>query len=192
MMFGLGSHSVDQALELFGVPKTITGFYRSLRGIESEIDDAFTIILQYGGEQKNLLVTVKTSVVSTMQEPLKLFVRGYNGSFVKFGEDKQESQVEAGMAATDEGFGIETEDTYGLLTTKEKVDESQKFDEKKGKWIGKYPSLKGDYVGFYEDLVKAIKGEGPLVVKPEQSRDGIRVIEIARDSANKGSTLPFN
>lgn len=191
-MFGLGSHTIDQTIVLFGTPTTITGFYRSLRGVESEIDDAFTIILQYSSEQKNLLVTVKTSVVSTMQHPLKVFARGYDGSFVKFGEDKQESQVFAGMAATEKGFGVEDEDTYGLLTTKKQVDESQKWDEKSGKWVGKFPSLKGDYVEYYQDLVKAIRGEADLVVKPQQSRDGIRVIEIARESADKGCTLPFN
>lgn len=192
MMFGLGSHTLDQALVLFGRPSNITGFYRSLRGIESEVDDAFTILLQYEGEQKNLLVTVKTSVVSTMQYPLKFFVRGYDGSFVKFGDDKQESQISKGMMAEAEGFGVEPEATYGLLTTKKKFDESQKMDEVCGNWVGKFPSLKGDYVGFYRDLVAAIRGEAEVVVRPEVSRDGIRIIELARESAEKGCTLPFN
>ncbi|KAH8781773.1 hypothetical protein F5882DRAFT_406131 [Hyaloscypha sp. PMI_1271] len=158
MLFGIGSHTIDQALVLFGRPATITGFYRSLRGIESEVDDAFTVILQYGREKKNLVVTVKTSVVCVMQHPMKFFVRGYNGSFVKYGEDRQESQVSKGLKATDVGFGVENEDTYGFLTTKEKVDQSQK----------------------------------ELVAKPETARDGLRIIEIARESAEKGCTLSFN
>jgi predicted dehydrogenase len=190
MLFGIGSHTIDQALVLFGRPATITAFYRSLRGIESEIDDAFTVILQYGGEKKNLVVTVKTSVVCVMQYPLKFFVRGYDGSFVKYGDDKQESQVFQGLAATEKGFGVEPEDTYGLLTTKEKVDQSQSEDN--GRWVGKFPSLVGSYVAYYEDLVKTIRGEKELVVKPETARDGLRIIEIARESAQKGCTLPFN
>ena len=83
MAFGLGSHSIDQALALFGRPASVTGFLRSLRGIESEIDDTFTIILQYSGEQKNLLVTIKTTIVSLMADQFKTFVRGTEGSFVK-------------------------------------------------------------------------------------------------------------
>jgi predicted dehydrogenase len=83
MAFGLGSHSVDQALVLFGRPASVTGFLRSLRGIESEVDDTFTIILQYSGEQKNLLVTIKTTIVSLMTDQFKTFVRGTEGSFVK-------------------------------------------------------------------------------------------------------------
>lgn len=188
MLFGIGSHTIDQALVLFGRPATITGFYHSLRGIESEIDDAFTIILQYGGEKRNLVVTVKTSVVCVMQHPLKFFIRGYDGSFVKYGEDLQESQAAKGIKATEEGFGAESEDRYGLLTTKKKFDGCQK--EEGGRWVGKFPSLKGDYVGYYEDLVGAIRGK-ELVVKPETARDGLRIIEIARESADKGCTLPF-
>lgn len=191
MLFGLGSHTIDQALELFGPPSTVTGFYRSLRGIESATDDSFTVILQYGGKHKNLLVTVKTSVVATMQQPLKFFVRGYDGTFIKYGEDPQESQVSTGMGATESRFGAEGEDIWGELTTKEKCAEQQTFDQRSKKWIGRIPSLRGGYVGFYTDLVKAIKG-GELQIKPEQSRDGVRVIELARESADKGCTLPFN
>lgn len=192
MMFGLGSHTIDQALLLFGRPTTITAFYRSLRGVDSKTDDSFTIILQYSGAQRNLLVTVKTSVVAMMQHPMKFFVRGYDGSFIKYGEDIQESQVAAGLKSTAPEFGVEPETTYGLLTTKKRIDESQALDKTSGKWAGKFPSLKGSYAEFYTDLVKAINGEGELAVLPEQSRDGIRLIEIARESAEKGCSLPFN
>lgn len=41
MLAGLGSHTIDQALQLFGKPGCITGFLRSLRGIESETEDTF-------------------------------------------------------------------------------------------------------------------------------------------------------
>ena len=190
MMYGLGSHSLDQALLLFGCPATVTGFYRSVRGVESKTDDSFTIILQYSGEKKNLLVTVKSTIVAIMQNPLKYFVRGYDGSFIKFGEDVQANQVIlGGLTTASPGFAIEPGETHGLLTTKEKFHESQVLEN--GKWVGRFPSFKGDYEGYYRDLVKAIRGEGELVVKPEQSRDGIRIIELARESADTGRTLPF-
>jgi len=78
-----GSHTIDQALLLFGRPKSVTGFFRALRGVESEIDDTFTIILQYGPPQQDLLVTIKTNIVSPMLDQLKYFVRGTKGAFVK-------------------------------------------------------------------------------------------------------------
>lgn len=190
MMFGIGSHTFDQALLLFGRPASITGFYRSLRGIESKVDDAFTVILQYSGAQKNLIVTVKTSVVTKMEYPLKYFIRGYDGSFVKYGDDKQESQISAGQTTETPGFGLEPEATHGLLTTKKQFCKEQVTDQK-GNWVGKFPSLNGDYCGYYTDLVKAIRGEAEVKVSPALARDGIRIIEIGRESAEKGITLPF-
>lgn len=83
MMYGLGSHSIDQTIVLFGRPTSVTGFLRSLRGVESEVEDTFTIVLQYDGERKDLIVTVKTTVVSVLRDPIKYFVRGTGGSYVK-------------------------------------------------------------------------------------------------------------
>ncbi|AEO70556.1 uncharacterized protein THITE_2122175 [Thermothielavioides terrestris NRRL 8126] len=83
MTFGLGTHTLDQALYLFGRPASVTAFLRSNRGVDSEIDDTFTIILQYSGKQKNLLVTVKTAIVTHMKDQLKYFVRGTQGTYLK-------------------------------------------------------------------------------------------------------------
>jgi Oxidoreductase family, C-terminal alpha/beta domain len=80
-----GTHTIDQALYLFGPPASVTGFFRSNRGVESDVDDTFTIILQYSGERKNLVVTVKTAIVSHMKDQLKFLVRGTNGSYLKVG-----------------------------------------------------------------------------------------------------------
>ena len=61
----------------------MTGFFRAQRGIESEVEDSFTIVLEYDGPQKDLLVTVKTSVTTPMQQQLKYLVRGTEGSYLK-------------------------------------------------------------------------------------------------------------
>jgi hypothetical protein len=134
-----------------------------LRRIESKTDDTFTIILQYSGAKKNLFVTIKTSVVTAMQYPLKYFIRGYDGSFIKFGDDKQESQISAGMTTASPGFGIEPGATNGLLTTKEKVDDSQTFDETSKKWVGHFPSLKGDYCLFLHGFGQSYPWRGRTV-----------------------------
>jgi predicted dehydrogenase len=84
-MYGLGTHSLDQTLLLFGRPKSVTGFQRVLRmeNAPNAADDSFTIILQYGGEYESMLVTVKTTIVSPNSKQLKYWVRGTEGSFVK-------------------------------------------------------------------------------------------------------------
>lgn len=75
-----GAHTIDQALSLFVTPASVTGFLRANRGIESEIDDTFTIILQY---KTNLIVTIKTAVVTNMKNQLKYWIRGTKGTYMK-------------------------------------------------------------------------------------------------------------
>jgi predicted dehydrogenase len=40
MVFGFGSHLIDQALQLFGRPEKLTAFVSSVRGIGVDLDDA--------------------------------------------------------------------------------------------------------------------------------------------------------
>ncbi|KAL1846313.1 hypothetical protein Daus18300_014296 [Diaporthe australafricana] len=186
MAFGLGTHSVDQALALFGRPQSVTGFFRTQRDIESEVEDSFTIILQYGGSQKDLLVTVKTAVTTPMAKQLKQLVRGTKGSFIK------EEQIEAGMKPLDKGFGVESEKMRGILTTYEEFDGSiQTYDPETKKYTGPYPSITGRWMGLYENVADAINGKGELAVKSTQSRDGLRAIELARESHEKGVTVQW-
>lgn len=186
---------MDQALALFGRPASVTGFYRALRGIKSKEDDTFTLILQYSGAQENLVVTVKTTVINKMPQPRKYFIRGYQGSFAKYGEDPQEVQTGKGMKPGDKGYGEESPETYGELTTvKHFHKEQNKITALGGNEMfnGKFPSMPGSYVDYYEDVVKAIFGEADVVIKPEHARDGLRIIELGRQSADEGRTLPMD
>lgn len=182
-------------MALFGRPATVTGFYRALRGVKSKEDDTFTLLLQYSGAQENLVVTVKTTVINKMPQPLKYFIRGYGGTFVKHGEDPQEIQTGKGLTPADAEYGSECPDIYGELTTTKQFHKDQKKITALGGnevYNGRFPSMKGSYVDYYEDVVKAIKGEGPVVIRPEHARDGLRIIELGRESADLGKTLPMD
>ncbi|KAH8801412.1 oxidoreductase [Xylogone sp. PMI_703] len=195
MTFGLGTHSIDQALALFGRPQSVTGFFRAQRGIDSEVEDSFTIILQYDGAQKDLLVTVKTSITTPMAQQLKQLVRGTKGSFIKFQQRStcpQEEQIGDGLKPLDKGFGAEPEKMHGILTTYEEFESSiQKYDPETKKYTGAYPTIMGRWMGLYENVASAINGTGELAVIPMQSRDGLRVIELARESHQKGVTVQW-
>jgi predicted dehydrogenase len=209
----------------------VTGFFRSNRGVDSAIDDTFTIILQYSGEQKSLLVTVKTAIVTHMKDQLRFLVRGNKGTYLKvhstvdniahaphphphrshatppllfslgdanppqFGTCPQEAQAHAapGKAATSPETGVEDERIWGTLTTTTEFDaKSQRFDEESNKYIGQYPSLPGWYRGYYENVAAAIRGKEEVFVKPETSRDGLRIIELARESHEKGCSVAWS
>jgi predicted dehydrogenase len=194
MGLGIGSHSLDQALALFGRPSTVTGFFRALRPVpKSRSEDSFTILLEYAGDDDaaRRLVTVKTKIYTKMYPPLKYLVSGRDGTYIKFGLDPQEDQAHAGMTPDDHGFGVEGVSFHGELTTATKVLDGQVEIPGRGVWLGKVPSLKGDYTLFYADLAAAVRGERELKVKAETSRDGIKIVELARESSETGKTLKF-
>ena len=196
MTFGLGSHTLDQTLLLFGRPATVAGILRVHRGVESEVEDSFTALLQYDGKHKDLLVTVKTIIVSPMKEQLKYFARGTKGTYIKHGTCIQEAQAMANppMLATDPQFGHEPHRLHGELTTKgdKPFDkEHQSHEKDMGLWVGKYPTVKGHWLGFYENLRDAIRGKAEIAVKAEESRDGIRLIELVRLSSEQGQIVKW-
>lgn len=148
MGFGLGSHTLDQALQLFGTPKCVTGFLRVLRDFKSEVEDTYTVLLQY---ENPLLVTIKSTIISSMQHQLKYFFRGTQGSFVKYDTDAQENQILSGMKPTDDNFAFDTEDQWGVLTTRERFESwtiDQSYDRKQSQWTGRYKTFRGWCQGF--------------------------------------------
>ena len=184
-----GTHSLDQALHLFGRPMSVTALYRSLRGVKSELEDTYTISMGYQ-PAKELLVHVKCNALSIMSNQMTHFVRGDQGTWLKFGNDLQSGQQRGGMAPGTQGFGAEPEGRWGTLTTKTRVLGEQV--EKDGFWAGKVPTVHGNWRGFYTDLVAAIRGNKPPVIDPRLSRDGIRVVELAMQSAKEGRTVPWS
>lgn len=192
LTYGLGSHSIDQTLLLFGLPASVTAFTRVLRMDDpgEAHEDSFTIILQYDGDQKDLICTIKTTIVTPQIKQLKYWLRGTSGTFFKEGEDVQmENLMEFGMSPEDPGFGVEPSRYHGTMYTKKA---SEKSHDPAAIFSGKVTSQPGSYMDYYRDVVSAIRGEKELVVKPEQVRDGIRIIELARESAQKGVTVPWS
>jgi predicted dehydrogenase len=193
--FGLGTHSLDQAYVLFGRPASVTAFFRVQRGIESEVEDSFTIILQYDGAQKGLLVTVKTCVVSPMAQQLKFWIRGTKGSYIKHQQRSscpQEEDIARGAQPLDPNFAAEPEALRGVLTTYEEFDNTiQTLDKESERYVGKYPTLRGHWMGLYQNLADAIKGKAELAIKASEVRDVLKIIELARESHEKGATVAW-
>lgn len=116
-------------------------------------------------------------------------------TITQFGTDPQEEKAIAapGEAAIAEDYGREPEAIWGTLSTTTEFDaKSQKLDTDAQLYVGKYPSLPGWYRGFYENIVQAVRGNAELDVDPVTARDGIRIIELARESHVKGATVTFS
>lgn len=81
----------------------------------------------------------------------------------------------------------------GILTTYKEFDAKvQKLDPETKKYTGRYPTITGRWVGVYENVADAINGKAELAVKASQSRDVIRLLELARESNEKGVTIAWS
>lgn len=175
ILYDLGAHLIDQAFCLFGLPENISADLRMQRPHAKAIDN-FEIILDYGFNK----VILKSGMLVREPGP-RYMIQGTKGSFIKYGEDPQEVYLRAGKLPTEvPDWGCEKESIFGLLHT-----------ELNGTVINeKYPSLKGDYGGYYRNLYKTLRENMPLKEKPEQSFNTIRLIELAIKSSEKKSTIP--
>ena len=161
IIYDLGSHIIDQAIALFGVPKSVWGQTFTQRE-NSEIDDAFDIKLGYG----KLKVTLKSSLLVREDTP-RYIIHGTKGSFIKHGIDEQEDHLKMGMKPTDSNFGIESIKHSGTLNT-----------EINGLIIkGTVETEIGNWALLFQNLHDAIVDGKELLIKSEEVLEQIRIIE---------------
>jgi predicted dehydrogenase len=180
MLYDLGTHILDQALALFGVPQTVTADIRIERD-QGVTDDAFDIRLGYIGEtEKNLTVLLRCTMCASIPGP-RFVLHGTQGSFMKFGIDPQEDAIKAGIAiGSPDGslaWGEEPESQWGLLKLADGTETRVRTEA-------------GDYRGYYANIRDAILGEAPIAVPGVDAWRTARVTELARQSTVEGRTLP--
>jgi predicted dehydrogenase len=175
ILYDLGSHLIDQALQLFGKPQCIFADIRRQRN-GSPVDDYFNVQLFYDGFKAIL----KAGMIVKIPGP-RYIIHGNKGSFVKYGIDPQEAALKNGLMPDRKDWGKEPVEDYGHLTGE--ID-GNPFD-------GKIPTFAGDYSGFYENVYQVLINGKDMAVKPEEARDIIRVIELAYESAEKKKMIEF-
>ena len=158
-LYDLGSHLIDQALQLFGMPEKIFGDIHAIRPI-SKVDDYFELLFYY----KHLRVRLKSSYV--VREPLPGYIfHGLKGSFIKSKTDVQETMLVAGISPGQSDWGTEPPSEMGLLHT-----------EKNGQIIREsIQSQQGNYGEYYDGIYQAIRHNKPL---PVTAGDGLLVVTI--------------
>ncbi|MEO8822125.1 MAG: Gfo/Idh/MocA family oxidoreductase [Ginsengibacter sp.] len=167
VLYDLGSHIIDQALQLFGMPEKLFADIRIIRPL-SKVDDYFEILLYY----PNLRVRLKASY--TVKEALPGYIlHGLKGSFIKPKTDVQETMLQAGNIPGGKDWGMEPETEKGLLHT-----------EIDGKEVREYiDSEQGNYDEYYSGIYEAIRNNKPLPVTAEEGENVIRIIETAFKSS---------
>jgi scyllo-inositol 2-dehydrogenase (NADP+) len=173
VLYNLGSHMIDQALVLFGMPEAVTGNLKIMR-TDSEVDDWYDILLHY----PHVNVLLKASLLVKEPGP-RYILHGTQGSFLKWGLDPQEEALKQGKNPNDPDWGREPEEWWGTLNI-EKQGVTQRI---------KYETIPGNYSAFYDALYESIAHGKELAVKPEEALNVIRIIEAVRRSSKTRTTV---
>jgi scyllo-inositol 2-dehydrogenase (NADP+) len=180
ILFDLGPHLIDQALELLGPATSVYAELRCLRPDADVEDDIFLALEHSSGVRSHLSATMLAA-----QPGPRLRVLGSRATYVKWGVDVQEEALRAGARPGDPGFGEEPPESWGLLGTE---DDAQRVKTERGR-----------YVEFYELMERAIRARGgdadgggePPPVPLEAGIATLRVIEAARASAAQSVVVPL-
>ena len=165
-LYDLGSHLIDQALQLFGLPEAVFGDIRIVRPL-SQVDDYFEVLLYYPDKR------VRLHCSYLVREALPAYIlHGTKGSFIKSKSDVQETALQQGRTPDESAWGEEPAEERGLLHT-----EVNRTVVKKT-----VPSENGNYLEYYNGIYNALRNKHPLPVTAEEGLAVVRVIQAAFES----------
>jgi predicted dehydrogenase len=164
VLFDLGPHLIDQALQLFGpAAQVYAELDRRRPGVQVD-DDAFVAIAHASGVRSHLWA----SLAAAHRGP-RFRVLGSRAAYVKDGLDVQEDALRQGIRPGGADWGEEPADSWGTLVSNDETT--------------RVPTQRGDYTRFYAGMVTSIRDGAPVPVDPRDAIDGLDVIEAARRSA---------
>ena len=161
--FDLGSHLVDQALQLFGPAELEQAELTVLREGGGNEDDAFLSLRHESGVRSHLTM----SRMAARSGP-RFRVLGTEGAYSVDGLDPQEDVVKAGGRPTDEGYGHTPESAWGRLAVGGAAGD-----------VRPYPTLPATYADFYAGVAASIREDAPMPVDPGDSLAAFRLLEQA-------------
>ena len=163
----LGPHMIDQALQLFGMPRLINADACAQRD-GAEVDDYFDLTLAYDG------LRVRIAAATLIADPRPRFaLHGTLGSFVKAGLDPQEEALKSGASPLGPSFFLD--ERPGFL-----------FREGASKAV---PTEPGRYLDYYRGVARAIRDGAPPPVDAADARAVQWLIAVARQSAADGRSI---
>jgi scyllo-inositol 2-dehydrogenase (NADP+) len=173
LLYDLGTHLIDQALQLFGDVDDVSGAVTAevdIRRPGGVADDDVLVSLRHRSGVRSQLWM---SSVAAQPGP-RFRVLGSAGAYVSWGLDSQEPALIAGARPTDAGFGRRPEREWGTLG----IEGS----------LTRPPLERGDYAAFTRALADTLLRGAPVPVDPA---DAIRVLEII-ESIHSEAALPLH
>jgi predicted dehydrogenase len=164
LLFDLGSHLIDQAVVLFGPPRTVYAEVDRRRPSAEVDDDVFIALEHEAGVRSHLWM----SVLAAIPGP-RMRVLGMGAAYEKFGLDVQERALSEGTRPNDPDWGREPPDRWGRLST--------------GHGERTVETERGAYPEFYRGIAASLRDGTPPPVDPNDSVMGLGIIEAAQESA---------
>jgi predicted dehydrogenase len=171
--YDLGPHLIDQALQLFGLPQTVSATLTGQRP-GAQATDWSHVLLDYGRRQ----VILHAAMLVAGGVP-RYAAHGTDGSWIKFGLDTQEDFLKAGGRPGESGWGADPQ--HGT------------FYEGATGQTQQLSAPAGDYRQYYLGIHEAILHGGPNPVAPAQAIAVMAVLEAALESATtrRAAELPL-
>ena len=174
LLLDLGSHLVDQAVQLLGPVRTVYAELDVRRPGAVVEDDVFLALAHEGGARSHLWAGAHAA-----DAPPRLRAVGDEAAFVSFGLDPQEAALRGGASPRDPGFGLREP---GLEAT---------LHDGSGGTGERLAMEPGRWAAFYEGVVAAIRSGG-TVAPPVTATEAVGVLELleaARESAARGTVV---
>lgn len=161
--YDLGSHLVDQALQLFGPAIVEQAELQVVRAGSVSDDDSFISLLHSSGVRSHLTM----SRVAGQSGP-RFRVLGSESAYAVYGLDGQEPMLKLAQWPGSPGYGITPEEQWGRLG----IDGSEQG-------LVAVPTEAGDYPAFYAGVAASILEGAPSPVDPRDALEVVRIIERA-------------
>jgi scyllo-inositol 2-dehydrogenase (NADP+) len=171
LLSDLGSHLIDQALNLFGAPEWVQGDVFSQRP-DAIADDSFHI--RMGKGRLRISLSARSLVAD---HRLRYQVDGSLGSLSKTGMDVQEDQLRSGLVPADPAFGIEPECQDAVLVPAD------------SETVRRIRSDRGNWASFYAAVRESIHSGAVPPVLMSEVRQVVGIIEAARRSSETGCRI---
>lgn len=169
--YDLAPHLLDQAVNLFGLPVSMTVDLAQLRP-GAQTTDYFHAVLSY---PQRRIVLHGTMVAAA--ESARYIIHGTRGSYVKFGLDPQEDRLKSGERLPQEDWGYDMRD--GVVT---RVEGEELVEET-------LLTIPGNYPAYYAGIRDALNGTGENPVPAGQAIQIMELIELGIESAKHRATL---
>jgi len=172
----LGSHLVDQATQLLGMPNTIFADVFSMKGKDTA-NDYFDLLLYY---PQDVRLRLKASVF-TKEDHYAYKLHGSRGSFLQERSDNQESELVAGSKPVYNTIWTkERTTTDGILNILNEANETERTE---------HISSPGDYMSYYQEIYEALVFSGKVPSPAVEIVQNMKIIDAALESSRLGQKI---